>query len=124
MVDWHKIHTVLLDMDGTLLDLHFDSYFWQEYVPLKYAQKHGLSLEQAKKKLAPHFAETQGKLEWYCLDYWRDKLDLDIVAMKREIADLIAFRPHADIFLQSLQTADKNVVMITNAHPDRFSHKA
>ena len=28
MVDWDSIDTVLLDMDGTLLDLHFDNYFW------------------------------------------------------------------------------------------------
>jgi FMN phosphatase YigB (HAD superfamily) len=28
MLDWADIDTVLLDMDGTLLDLHFDNYFW------------------------------------------------------------------------------------------------
>src|SRR5690606_507131 len=25
---WNQIDTVLLDMDGTLLDLHFDNHFW------------------------------------------------------------------------------------------------
>ena len=27
------VDTVLLDMDGTLLDLAFDNYFWQKLVP-------------------------------------------------------------------------------------------
>ncbi|MCP4126032.1 MAG: haloacid dehalogenase, partial [Gammaproteobacteria bacterium] len=26
MIDWQQIDTVFLDMDGTLLDLHFDNY--------------------------------------------------------------------------------------------------
>ncbi|MFV8760570.1 GMP/IMP nucleotidase, partial [Yersinia enterocolitica] len=27
-LNWQEIDTVLLDMDGTLLDLEFDSHFW------------------------------------------------------------------------------------------------
>ncbi|KEP73664.1 nucleotidase, partial [Microbacterium sp. SUBG005] len=32
-IDWQAVDTVLLDMDGTLLDLAFDNYFWQKLVP-------------------------------------------------------------------------------------------
>ena len=39
---WPEIHTVLLDMDGTLLDLRFDNHFWRELVPERYAERHGL----------------------------------------------------------------------------------
>ena len=28
--DWPRIDTVCLDMDGTVLDLHFDNVFWLE----------------------------------------------------------------------------------------------
>ncbi|MCP4043692.1 MAG: haloacid dehalogenase, partial [Gammaproteobacteria bacterium] len=35
VINWNSIHTVLLDMDGTLLDLHFDNQFWLEHVPLR-----------------------------------------------------------------------------------------
>ena len=31
--DWQEIDTVLLDMDGTLLDLHYDNYFWLTHIP-------------------------------------------------------------------------------------------
>jgi putative hydrolase of the HAD superfamily len=42
-IDWSRIDTVLLDMDGTLLDLRFDNWFWQELIPSRYAAAHGLS---------------------------------------------------------------------------------
>ena len=29
MIDWRHCETILLDMDGTILDLAFDNYFWQ-----------------------------------------------------------------------------------------------
>ena len=123
MINWNTINTVLLDMDGTLLDLHFDNYFWQEYMPLKYAQKHGITISQSKTELAPRFNQLYGTLEWYCLDYWSDELDLNILEMKHEIAHLITFRPHAEVFLNSIKSAGKEMIMITNAHPNSLSLK-
>lgn len=123
MINWNSISTVLLDMDGTLLDLHFDNYFWQEYVPEKYAEKHGISLTRAKEELNPRFEQTYGKLQWYCLDFWARELDLDIMAMKHEITHLISFRPYADAFLQNIKDHGKQVIMITNAHRDSLSLK-
>lgn len=51
MLEWAKIETVLLDMDGTLLDLNFDNHFWQEFVPQRFAELHGLPLAEAKYQL-------------------------------------------------------------------------
>ena len=48
LVPWESIETVLLDMDGTLLDLHFDNYFWKEHLPLRYAELTGLEPTSAK----------------------------------------------------------------------------
>ena len=44
MIDWQRIDTVFLDMDGTLLDLNFDTYFWMEHVPRRFSEKHGVEL--------------------------------------------------------------------------------
>lgn len=110
-------------MDGTLLDLHFDNYFWQTLVPEKYAQKHGLSMLESQKLLLPRFAAQQGTLNWYCLDHWSDDLALDIVALKTEIRHLIRLRADALAFLTALANSNKQVWMVTNAHPDALHLK-
>jgi putative hydrolase of the HAD superfamily len=120
---WSEIDTVLLDMDGTLLDLHFDNHFCLDLLPQRYAERHGISRAMAELELAPLFNEHEGKLTWYCLDFWTRELNLPIREMKREIADLIALRPAADEFLAALRDAGKRVVLITNAHRDSLSLK-
>lgn len=120
---WNQIDTVLLDMDGTLLDLHFDNHFWLHHLPLRYAEKHGISLQAARDELIPLFNQYTGQLVWYCMDFWGRELDLPIRTIKEEIAHLIALRPDADHFLAALRAAGKQVVLITNAHRDSLSLK-
>ncbi len=120
---WDSIDTVLLDMDGTLLDLHFDNYFWAEYVPRCYAKKTGLSLTESKSKLADYSDRVRGQLEWYCLDYWSEKLALDIEALKKEVDHKILFRPQVIEFLDFLKTNKKRIILATNAHPKTLELK-
>lgn len=120
---WADIDTVLLDMDGTLLDLHFDNHFWLEHLPQRYAELHGVSREAADAELLPLFREHAGTLPWYCTDFWSRELNLSVRELKREVAHLIALRPAADTFLAALRSAGKRVVLITNAHRDSLSLK-
>jgi 5'-nucleotidase len=116
MIDWAHIDTVFLDMDGTLLDLYFDNHFWQEFIPKRYAEEHGLSYAEAEKIMQEKYQSVVGTMNWYCVDYWTQQLSLDIEALKREVAHYIAVHPHVEQFLQHLHGSDKQVWLVTNAH--------
>ncbi|MDA3136141.1 GMP/IMP nucleotidase [Pseudomonas syringae] len=120
---WSEIDTVLLDMDGTLLDLHYDEHFWMQHLPQRYAELHGVSFAMAWLELKPLFENNAGTLNWYCLDFWSAELNLSVRDLKREIAHMIALRPDAETFLAALQKTGKRVIMITNAHRDSLSLK-
>ena len=123
-VDWSQLDTILLDMDGTLLDLEFDNHFWGTVIPGEWGRPRGLDVRTSKQKLAPVFAGERGKLNWYCLDFWGETLELDIPAIKARYTEGIRWRPQAETFLQHLQASHLDVVLITNAHPLTLKMKA
>lgn len=123
MMDWSRIDTVFLDMDGTLLDLHFDNHFWLEHMPRRYAEFHGLAANTARAHLDAHYTRHADTLNWYCLDFWSSELALDIVQLKEEVAHLIAVRPDVPAFLQAVRAAGRRMVLVTNAHPKSLSLK-
>ena len=123
MINWSQIDTVFLDMDGTLLDLHFDNHFWLEHMPRRYAEFRGLVHETARAHLAAHYERHAGTLNWYCLDFWSSELALDIVQLKEEVVHLIAVRPDVPAFLQAVRESGRRVVMVTNAHPKSLDLK-
>jgi len=123
MVNWHSLETVFLDMDGTLLDLHFDNHFWLEHLPRRYAEYNNLSPEEARDTIIPMIMAERGSLNWYCTDYWSDRLDMDITGLKAEVGERIGYRPHVTDFLDAVRDTGLRSVIVTNCHPDPLSLK-
>ncbi|MGZ8382310.1 MAG: hypothetical protein ACXW4C_11375, partial [Nitrospira sp.] len=101
--DWTQIDDVLLDMDGTLLDRHFDNFFFEEELPRRYAALHALPFEGARDRLMAMYRSVEGELAWTDLDYWTKRVGLDVVAMHKELDHMIGFLPGAEEFLRHLR---------------------
>ena len=120
---WDKVDTVLLDMDGTLLDKHFDDYFWEVYVPEHYSLLHDISVEEAKEQLLARYREVESTLEWTDLEYWSHELGLDIPELKMRVNHMIGVHPYVVEFLEFCLAARKKLYLITNAHSRTLSIK-
>ncbi len=114
--DWSSVDVVLLDMDGTLLDRHFDDHFWLNHVPKIYSGQRSLPLERAREELFARYRSQEGTLNWTDLDYWSENLGLDIPALKRQVEHLIDVHPYVRTFLDRLRERGKGIWLVTNAH--------
>lgn len=123
MFNWNTIDTVLLDMDGTLLDLHFDNHFWLSLVPQELSTQRNMSLAEAQQLVIAAYEQVAGTLDWYCLDYWQQQLGLDIMGLHRTLVDRIQLRQDSLPFLRALALAGKRRILVTNAHPKSLALK-
>ncbi len=115
--------TLMLDMDGTLLDLAFDNYVWRDLVPRRYAAANGMSFEAAKDHLFEQYQSVQGDLEWYCLDHWCERLQIDVMQLHHDVNHRIGYLPGALEFLRTVHEQDLRVLLVTNSHPDTLALK-
>ena len=122
-VPWELVDTILLDMDGTLLDKHFDDYFWEQYVPEHYSLLHDIPIEMARSRLLARYHQVKDTLNWADLDFWSQELGLDLPELKLRINHLIGVHPYVVDFLEHCLKLRKKLYLITNAHSRALSIK-
>ena len=124
MINWNQMNTVLLDMDGTLLDLHFDNQFWLKDLPKAYALQQNISQDAALEIILEKMRGMRGQLKWYCMEHWQDYLQMDFMPVKERMTVKPSARPNAINFLQNLRHQDNlHILLVTNAHPTNLRYK-
>jgi len=118
-----RCETLMLDMDGTVLDLAYDNYVWKELVPEHYAKVTGIGIDDARTRLFAKYHEIQGDIQWYCLDHWSERLGLDVLELHRGVNHRIGYLPGAKKFLEALREHNVRVLLVTNSHPDTLALK-
>lgn len=123
MIDWNAIDTVLLDMDGTLLDLHYDNAFWFDHLPRTWGARRGLDVQAAREHILAQAEQRRGTLDFYCMNHWSVLLELDVAALNAELAHLIGLRPQVQEFLHWLGSCGKQRLLVTNSHRSGLEFK-
>ncbi len=110
------IKNYLIDLDGVILDIKYDNFFWQKHIPKVYSNVHNLSYDDAKVITRQLFNFKRKTKDWYDIDYWSNMLSIDIKKEKEENIQLVSLINGSKGFLEELKRKGKSVYLITNAH--------
>ena len=122
-INWAKIDTILLDMDGTILDLSFDDYIWNKKVPENLAKVKNLELDEAQSILRQKMTTVKSTLNWYSFKYWEDSLNINIDVIEEKFKHKIKFRNDALLFLKSNLVRTRQPILVTNADRKGLNRK-
>lgn len=115
--------TLMMDMDGTILDLAYDSHIWLKSIPNIYAEKMNISIDDANSILQKKVLKMKNSLKWYCIDHWSELLDIDILRVHELEKDEIRYLPGAESFLKKVSKSEIRAILVTNSHRDTLNLK-
>lgn len=105
----------MFDMDGTLLDLAFDDFIWNQCLPERYAQLHECSLEQSQQTLFQFYKQHQHTLSGYSSVYCKSKLGVDVLQLQYEYREKISARTGCHELLKQLNAQGYRCWLLTNS---------
>ncbi|WEU40106.1 MAG: HAD family hydrolase [Candidatus Odinarchaeum yellowstonii] len=110
------VKVVSFDVDGTLATRKYADLIWEEAIPKLYAEKHGVSFEEAKSFIIKEYEKIgDQRVEWYQISYWFNRFGLtgyDELLNKYE--GVITYYPEVDAVLKNL--AEKfDLIIVSNS---------
>ena len=97
---------ISFDMDGTLVDPEYTDWVWLHGIPTLYAEKGGLSFEEAKHFVVEEYLKVgEGAIEWYDIKYWFKffKLEQNWKDLMERYVDKIDIYPDINPLLDRLR---------------------
>ena len=116
---------ISFDLDGTLFDMDFENTLWFEEIPKLYSKVHGISLEEAKKKVLSAYNEIGDEdYRWYDPHYWieRFKLGKPWHEIVKDLKHKVHMYPETKKVLSELKKGNK-LIVISNATRDFINIK-
>jgi len=113
-----RIKVISFDLDGTLIDYSFVDSVWLEGIPRLYSVKKRVSFDHAKKAVKREYDKIgKERLEWYDLQYWTRKFDLNVAwqELLRRFEPRIKTYPEVLKVLEELKQRGFRLIIVTNA---------
>ncbi|MFN3966103.1 MAG: HAD family hydrolase [Endomicrobiia bacterium] len=111
---------ISFDMDGTLTSFSYVDSVWLEGIPKLYAEKYGLSLDEAIKKVQEEYNLIgDDKLEWYDIYYWFNKFGFnkDPQKLLEDYLHKLYVYPEVEEVLSEL-SKDRTLILTTNSRKE------
>lgn len=113
-----KMNKVIsFDLDGTLVTTDYVDAVWLEKIPEIYAEKNGISFEEAKEIVEmEYFKVGPESIEWYDINYWIEKFRLNIhwKDLLKSCIDKLKFYPDVIEVIERL-SEENELIIISNA---------
>jgi putative hydrolase of the HAD superfamily len=117
-----NIKIVSFDVEGTLVSTDFSYSIWFEAIPQYYAEKHGITMEQAKKAVTEEYEKIgDQRVEWYDIKYWFHKFNLgNYEPAMEQYHHRVNYYPEVMDILSSL--GKKYKLIAASGSPKEFLH--